>query len=972
MPGPFDDLIPDKKRDNQGYYTIQGPPIDPAIQQQRDLSNDATRGQIVKNQQDIANNPLQRENLQTNVAQGHQSLRNNNVSVSTDLQSKFRSDPVVQAYREAAPNIRQMLAARPGGEGDLSVIYGWAKTMDPTGSVREGDTDLAKSVSPIAQRAALLAQQVKSGNFLPPEVRAGLIEEARSKGKALHDQYSEVLGSYRNLAAQNGIDPSILGVDEATRDDKDEASYIRAHGGTPKVNGVPIDAPPPERTTTEGVFGNPDAPKSLPGAEDYRTALYGAMKSKQISNYKDAVSFTDQFNANYGTHIPYPKSGKSFFNAVAAARSGKAFDVELPKYDARTQKIVDERKAKGTHGGVDPFGAGAGDAITLGAGDEIAAFGDAFRGAMKGEGAFGDLYGVNADANRITNDFLRSTNPLAYGGGQLAGSLALPSFGATTPAELARLGAGMGGVYGFNSGEGGIGNRAAQGVEGAAAGAALGYAIPKGLSMIPRRARGGIDAASEAAAMRQEQIAAAQGAQDLGIQMPRFVAGGPTAQKFGAIADQSQFGAPVVRRSARAMLDQSEAARNDIASSIGTPLDPESMGDVAIAGGKAANKAKRSSTSRLFSQAEQLSGDTRVPLPNAKAVAQAQIAELSDTPGGVEPKILGTLNNIAQNLDGEWTPAGIRRMRTEISNRFVEAGMAPGDASRRAQMITSAAEQDMISGLRAAGKPKAAATWQRAAQSHADRMAMVENVLQPILGANKEKTGAEVARGLTAAFKSNPNRARNFIAALPEEQANTIRASVIAQMGNPGSGGQDLAGEAFSLSQFLTHWNDIKQVRNGIFDPKTVTALNKLAAVAERAKAAGHVENHSNTGSINIALMTGGPAISAPGLLFSGHPAAAAGAVLTSIGLALAQHGGAALLASPKFAERLAQMPLNPKSSRQFWSGQWVQKLAATNPEIREPLIAFQNRILANDNAIPGLAASPDDPDEKKRQQHPY
>jgi hypothetical protein len=63
--------------------------------------------------------------------------------------------------------------AAPGGPGDISVLYAWAKAMDPTGSVREGDVQLGQSATGPMQRAQFLISQyrLQDGGQLPPDVQ---------------------------------------------------------------------------------------------------------------------------------------------------------------------------------------------------------------------------------------------------------------------------------------------------------------------------------------------------------------------------------------------------------------------------------------------------------------------------------------------------------------------------------------------------------------------------------------------------------------------------------------------------------------------------------------------------------------------------------------------------------------------------------------------------------------------------------
>jgi hypothetical protein len=94
--------------------------------------------------------------------------------------------------------------------------------------------------------------------------------------------------------------------------------------------------------------------------------------------------------------------------------------------------------------------AGAADSLTFGGLDELGAGVDALGGALSGQGSFGDLYGQNVETNRAYQDFLQKEHPYAYGGGQLAGGLAIPfGAGATGIRGFATAGALQGGAYGF-------------------------------------------------------------------------------------------------------------------------------------------------------------------------------------------------------------------------------------------------------------------------------------------------------------------------------------------------------------------------------------------------------------------------------------------------------------------------------------------------------------------------------------------
>lgn len=451
--------------------------------------------------------------------------------------------------------------------------------------------------------------------------------------------------------------------------------------------------------------------------------------------------------------------------------------------------------------------------------------------------------------------------------------------------------------------------------------------------------------------------------------MPRFVAGGAGAQNAGRRMEQSPFGRGTISAGVDNMIGDSTAARSRIASGVGTVLEPEGMGDTAISGVRRALGKFGQRSERVYDRAERLSGDARVGLPTAQAEVARQVAELEDTPG-VVPKMLDTLKGLSSRMGGTYTPASIRRMRTILTDQFIESGMQRGDASRRAGLVTQAAEADMVNGLAQAGKINAARAWQQASRVYKAQQDTIEEVFTPIMGANNDKSAEEVARALQSAARSNGGRIASLLKSIPKEDADTIRASLINQLGRSNSGQQNAAGEAFSLDTFLTHWDQIKGARGKIFDRETLEGLNHLAAVAQRAKATNRARGVSNTGADVWAV--GGamlPASVGIGGAVAGSPVTAVGGFFAAASMALAQYGGAKLLAAPGFAKRLAATPTAPRAAARYWSSPWVAQMARTQPTIANDLAGFQQTVV---RGIGGLAEHPlaaSQSDEEDRRQ---
>lgn len=144
-------------------------------------------------------------------------------------------------------------------------------------------------------------------------------------------------------------------------------------------------------------------------------------------------------------------------------------------------------------GRLDSFAAGALDSISLGSGDEIGgALGAAANSAANVVGAgtgenFGDAYSRMRDENRqILNDD-QHYNPGTYLTGQIAGSVAsLPLGGELSAGRALAEGAAYGGAYGFNSATGDLGDRAVEGLKGAAFGGLVGGTVGAAGSRIAR------------------------------------------------------------------------------------------------------------------------------------------------------------------------------------------------------------------------------------------------------------------------------------------------------------------------------------------------------------------------------------------------------------------------------------------------------------------------------------------------------
>lgn len=953
--GAFDDLIPAQQK-QPIPRVIQGPPREPSPQTKTQAELDAEQLEAAR---------LENERRRREAASGADDPK----LVESERTAAFLTTRIAQSAAEiadasqrspsaASPNLKRELVRSIAGDTAANYLTPAQRQIIEGAQINVIDAALT-----LGTGAAYTPEQLEGYRkaYFPqlgdaPETIAakrerlrGILVAARVKSGGAASQIDEALRS--------------LGIsDPAVAPAPDAAPQSRRIGNDEEITFADEARPPPDPWLENWRSTNRDA-----------AATFNAALLDPRANEENLFALSQKlFGAN--ANDAWRKTIRQALKEKAAGRP-PAF-APGPLNDPRSVPPPEGRGKPGAAETVDAVGRGAADVVTVGLADEIAAGMDTLVNDKP--------YSENLYHQRGIDHYDEQNHGMARFGGQVAGALLLPTkapevaFNAGRTALRGGLGraeaivaaqkagtrrlagesGAYGAAYGFGSTEGDLGDR----LSGAAVSGALSTLTGYGLGRLGSAFGARQETRRQANALGPSGEAA-RAASALDIELPRFVAGGLSAQNWGRRLEQSPFGRSQIGAATDKMIEQSASARDRIASEAGEVLEPPGFGVAAIEGANAARKSGADFASRLYTRAEKLSGDTRVPLTRAATELDNQIAELADTPG-VVPEILNRLQGIRSRIDGDWSPQGIRRMRTQLSDQFIELGMRPGDASRRARLITEAAEEDMVAGLVAAGKKDAADAWQAASEQWRTHQQQTEEIFEPILGANNDKTGQEVARALENAARGNGERLASFIKAMPDENASSIRASIINQLGRSNSGKQDAAGEAFSLDTFLTHWDQIRHSRNLIFEGETLKGLNNLARVAERAKQTNRTRGHSNTGAdVWAAVGTAAPGMVGVGGMASGSGTTFAAGMFTTAAAALAQNGGARLLASPKFAKRLAETPTNPRAAASYWSQPWVAKLAARDPSIASELTGFQQMFVraANDNAKLGAAAAASD-----------
>lgn len=712
--------------------------------------------------------------------------------------------------------------------------------------------------------------------------------------------------------------------------DPNMATFAPYDPATQQFERPPVAPAGPQHVTTEGShrFAQIDEAKLSALQQSVYDLQRGVPREQILADLESAGFNTDDASSNARALL----DERDQIGLEAFRRKYPTFQLRPSDYTTPPPDISDARGQGGVGEAIDASVRGTADMASLGFADELA-------------------YAVTGSEEelrrqRAIDDYDAENHFWARTGGQVVGGFLIPAGRVRTVGQAARQGAIVGGGYGLGSGEGGLLERAPGGAAGAAIGGGVGAGIQRFLGGLANR-------------QPRPQSEAGAAAQRQNISMMPADAGGPITRRATGIVAQTIGGVGPIMRAANRTVRQTEQARDRIAATQGMATTVEGAGETARRGAQRFISASSQRGGQLYDDAERLAGDAMIDPARARSVLDRHITELSDTPGG-SPGV-EALRTLRADLDGQFSVSGMRRMRTALRDAFIQNGLRGSDIERRVNQVIAAATDDVAEGLKASGRGNAANAYRLADRFWAERLRRIDEEIAPIIGKNGDATPQQIVSNLQTALRSGTNRFRGFVRDLPDEEASTLRATLIQQMGRPAPGqGSDEV--TFSLSSFLTNWNQITEnganfaTLRAVFGKESADALQDLARVAGASRNASRYANHSNSG----AIMAGQASV--PNLITGGGSYAAGGLEWLAAAVGTQWLTGR-LLGSPWFARRLAGVPNSPTRQRT-----WIRSLGEVSrrdPAIAQEVLSLRDALLqvANDNfgsAVSRTAAESD------------
>jgi hypothetical protein len=509
----------------------------------------------------------------------------------------------------------------------------------------------------------------------------------------------------------------------------------------------------------------------------------------------------------------------------------------------------------------------------------------------------------------------------------------------------AAVGAGYGGVYGFNSGDD-LQDRLQKAGHGARSGAVIGGAGP-----VAGQALGGIYRGLTHVAGGPRAAETLETFTRAGV---RPTAGAVTGNRLVQYGEQGLANTPgSAGRMLNVLSQQADdlAQRTDqIANRIGTPQTPQGAGEVIRDASRGATERFNTRQEELYDRAFRYIGPkSPVATQNTAQYLSNLIAERQAAGGARDDVLRPVIERAASIVQARGMPfTEFRRLRTDLGRmlKVRPQGMSESAQQDKLRALYGTLTKDMQQMARQIG-PHA-----ERALAVADRYTRFNLTVNQKLWQKIENTQADEMAyryALQGAQHGNSRLVslrRNFT---PEEW-DTVSATVFDQLGRAvphARGAAELGGAArdFSLSTFLTNWEKLSpQARLTLFGGKRYAglapAINELVRAMSAAKDVGRMANPSGTAR---QLLTVGQGAAVASAIFAGQFHIAAG-ILAGPWVT------ARLMTSPTFIRMLTGFARSGDKGSQA-----IQRFAAnlglvasSETDIQQDLLNLQRHLLSD------------------------
>lgn len=135
-------------------------------------------------------------------------------AMEDSLRTQLLSNPVTKSALEVSTAFDKVnkAAANPSAAGDLSLVYGYMRLLDPGSSVKEGEFANAQNAAGVPEVVLNTYNRIRSGQRLTPDQRLDFVGQAKNLYGSHVQSYQKLAGSLSGLAQQGGGNPQHVAI----------------------------------------------------------------------------------------------------------------------------------------------------------------------------------------------------------------------------------------------------------------------------------------------------------------------------------------------------------------------------------------------------------------------------------------------------------------------------------------------------------------------------------------------------------------------------------------------------------------------------------------------------------------------------------------------------------------------------------------------------------------------------------------
>jgi hypothetical protein len=145
-------------------------------------------------------------------ATDNSTVSEDNMKIADGLRTEYFKRTQENGYLEASQGYEKVKSTSDSAAGDLSLIYGYMKMLDPGSVVRQNEQSMAQNAGAFGDKVQNAVTQVINGKQLTPAQREAFRQEADKVFSIYKSKQANIDSFYQGYAMKLGVDPSLLAI----------------------------------------------------------------------------------------------------------------------------------------------------------------------------------------------------------------------------------------------------------------------------------------------------------------------------------------------------------------------------------------------------------------------------------------------------------------------------------------------------------------------------------------------------------------------------------------------------------------------------------------------------------------------------------------------------------------------------------------------------------------------------------------